>query len=583
MTLPLIDLVPRTKLLITKPETVTTVIVLSTILGLIEGLALSLLLPAITALSTGEPVWGLRVGGWLWVLAVLAVLSAVLGYIQNGRSYATAMDFLVNVHRKIGDQVARLPLGWFGSETVGRLSRMVSSQLMLAGEILAHSLAPLVSRLSASAVILVLSWIWDWRLGLVLTVAAPLFLLMVLASTTLMRKGTALAEPSDVELSNRIIEYAQCQGALRSAGRSTSFTELDVANRENLRIKRKQLWFELFGILLGGAMTQLVIVVLIAVAAQLAVTGALAPIPAIAFIGLSLRFTTMLTAITEAALSLEGRRPVLDTYDEVLNSPPLAEPSKSAPQPTPGSVALEAVQFGYHPETPVLRNVSLEVPARSMVALVGPSGCGKTTAVRLISRFYDVQAGAVRVGGTDVRELTTEDLMGQLSMVFQDVYLFDDTLRANIQVGRQDATAREIDEAAELAGVTEIVARLPQGWDTPVGEGGGALSGGERQRVAIARALLKQAPIVLFDEATSALDQENEGNVLAAMDKLRETSTLIVIAHKLDTIQRADRIVQFNGDGAVEDIGTHAELLERGGTYRAFWEHREAAHGWQLR
>ena len=182
----------------------------------------------------------------------------------------------------------------------------------------------------------------------------------------------------------------------------------------------------------------------------------------------------------------------------------------------------------------------------------------------------------------DVKQLTTENLMSQLSMVFQDVYLFDDTLEANIRLGRQDATDDEVRHAADLAGVTEIVERLPGGWETRVGEGGRALSGGERQRVSIARALLKRAPIVLLDEATSALDAENEANIVAAMEELRRSSTLIVIAHKLETIAAADQVVVLGADGRVAQQGRHNDLVGVDGPYRDFWQYRSSASGWSL-
>ena len=324
------------------------------------------------------------------------------------------------------------------------------------------------------------------------------------------------------------------------------------------------------------------IVTLISLAANLAVGGTLEPVATIAFIGLCLRFTHTLVGITETAASLEERRSALDSIDDVLTAQPLPEPTESTAQPTPGTIDFEDVTFGYGSDKTVLNGVTFHVPNRSMVALVGPSGCGKTTVARLVSRFYDVDSGAVKVGGLDVREQTTVTLMRSLSMVFQDVYLFDDTLEANIRIGNPDASEEEVHEAARLAGVTEIVQRLPHGWETSVGEGGRALSGGERQRVSIARALLKKAPIVLLDEATSALDPENETNIVAGVDKLRENATVMVIAHKLDTIRKADTIVQFRADGTIEDTGTHSELFERDGTYRAFWDTRAAAQGWQL-
>ena len=582
MKLTLVDIIPRIKRMLKEQRLINTTIWFSIAAGLIEGVALCLLLPCVTALANNEPVWGLGVWGWVIVLSILAIVSAIVGYVQSLRGYQTALDFLVNVHKKVGDQVSSLPLGWFNRPLAGLLSRLVANELVMTGEIIAHMLSPIIQRVTASIVLLVFAWTWDWHLGLACTISIPVFLLLVLCTTGLINKGKSIGEPTEVELSNRLVEFTHCQAALRSCGRSTHYSKLDSANATWLKAKRRKLWYEIAGNLLGGAFTQVVIVTLISLAANLAVGGTLEPVATIAFIGLCLRFTHTLVGITETAASLEERRSALDSIDDVLTAQPLPEPTESTAQPTPGTIDFEDVHFGYGKEKPVLRGVSFHVPNRSMVALVGPSGCGKTTVARLVSRFYDVDSGAVKVGGLDVREQTTVTLMKNLSMVFQDVYLFDDTLEANIRIGNPDASEEEVHEAARLAGVTEIVQRLPHGWETSVGEGGRALSGGERQRVSIARALLKKAPIVLLDEATSALDPENETNIVAAVDKLRENATVMVIAHKLDTIRKADTIVQFRADGTIEDTGTHSELFERGGTYRAFWDTRAAAQGWQL-
>lgn len=582
MKLTLVDIIPRIKRMLKEQRLINTTIWFSIAAGLIEGVALCLLLPCVTALANNEPVWGLGVWGWVIVLSILAVVSAIVGYVQSLRGYQTALDFLVNVHKKVGDQVSSLPLGWFNRPLAGLLSRLVANELVMTGEIIAHMLSPIIQRVTASIVLLVFAWTWDWHLGLACTISIPVFLLLVLCTTGLINKGKSIGEPTEVELSNRLVEFTHCQAALRSCGRSTHYSKLDSANATWLKAKRRKLWYEIAGNLLGGAFTQVVIVTLISLAANLAVGGTLEPVAAIAFIGLCLRFTHTLVGITETAASLEERRSALDSIDDVLTAQPLPEPTESTAQPTPGTIDFEDVTFGYGSDKTVLNGVSFHVPNRSMVALVGPSGCGKTTVARLVSRFYDVDSGAVKVGGLDVREQTTVTLMKSLSMVFQDVYLFDDTLEANIRIGNPDATDKEVHEAARLAGVTEIVQRLPRGWETSVGEGGRALSGGERQRVSIARALLKKAPIVLLDEATSALDPENETNIVTAVDKLRENATVLVIAHKLDTIRKADTIVQFQADGTIEDIGTHSELFERGGTYRAFWDTRAAAQGWQL-
>jgi ATP-binding cassette, subfamily B, bacterial IrtB/YbtQ len=265
----------------------------------------------------------------------------------------------------------------------------------------------------------------------------------------------------------------------------------------------------------------------------------------------------------------------------VLDTPALPEPSTPQPASVPGRVELDHVAFSY-PGRQVLSDISFTAEPGTMTALVGPSGSGKTTITRLLARFYDVDGGVVRVGGVDVRDQSTADLMAQLSLVFQDVYLFDDTLWDNIRIGRPDASDADIEEAARTAGLLSVVQRLHGGWRTRVGEGGAALSGGERQRVSIARALLKNAPIVLFDEATSALDPENEDHVADSIRRLAHGSTVIVIAHKLSTVTAADNIVVLSADGTVQDSGTHADLITRGGQYAEFWSHRASATGWSM-
>ncbi len=583
MNLPLIDIIPRLKRMVSKPQDVSPVLGLNVLTGLFEGLALAVLLPAISSLASGVPVWGLGVTGWLWVLAGLSIVCFVLYYVGQQRMYAIALDFLYSIHRLVGDQVAKQPLGWFAKPLAGRLSRMVSSEVMTAGEIFAHMIGPLVSKITSAVVIVIAAWFWNPLLGLVLTIAAPVFVLITLASTQLMRKGASIHEPQEINLADRIVEYAQCQGALRSCGRSADFVPLKDAVEETRAAKVRAQWIETGGMLLSGALTQGVIVALISITGSLAVSGTLKPIPAMAFIGLALRFTSTLTTITESAMALESRRPLLDSIDEVLTARPLPEPSSSTSLTAPGTIEFEDVTFSYGPDSePVLNGVSFCVPKGSMTALVGPSGGGKTTVARLVSRFYDADSGSVKVGGVSVKDQTMGQLMDQLSMVFQDVYLFDDTLEENIAVGREGATSAEIRKAADLAGVTEIAERLPDRWDTKVHEGGRALSGGERQRVAIARALLKDSPIVLLDEATSALDVENEANIVAAVEELRKRSTVLTIAHRLDTIAAADQIVLLTEDGRVEAQGTHDELLAAGGTYARFWEKLHNAQGWQL-
>lgn len=563
------------------------VMYLSCIVGLVRGFSLISFIPAAIALTSGQPAWGMDLRGWLIALAMCAAASFILEYFLAIRSYVVAFDFLTNMHRAIGDKIASLPLGAFRADTAGKTSRLVSRELMMLGEIFAHMYSPLIAAIVTSLTMLAGITVFSPVLGVVCLVSVPIVAGGVWVARRCLLSGSALKEAPARELSHRIVEYATKQGALRACGRSASYEPLQRAEELYGAAARRSLIRETLGQITNGMAAQVVVVSLICAIGLLAVGGSVSPVEAIVAIGLLLRFTQILVDIGMLTSAFETRRPVLDLGHEILSAPELPTASEDGESDDSAelsaSVALEDVVFSYEADQPVLRGVSFRVEPGTMTAIVGPSGCGKTTIARLIARFYDVDSGVVSVGDRDVRSWDTAKLMAQLSLVFQDVYLFDDTLEANVRVGRPDASAAEVEEAARLSGVDEIVARLPLGWDTPVGEGGRALSGGERQRVSIARALLKDSPIVLFDEATSALDPENEHRVTAAMDKLRRNATLIVIAHKLDTITAADQIVVLDENGRVVQIGTHTQLFaETEGQYRGFWEARSRAAGWRL-
>ena len=573
---------------------------LSCIVGVVRGLSLIAFIPAAIALTSGRPAWGMNLTAWLIVLALCALASFITEYLLAMRSYMVSFDFLSNMHRAIGDKVASLPLGSFRADTAGKMSRLVSRELMLLGEMFAHMYSPFIAAIVTSLTMLVGITVFSPALGLVCVLAIPVIAGGVWVARTCLNSGSALKEPPAQELSHRIVEYATKQGDLRACGRSSSYDPLERAEDTYGKAARRSLIRETIGQVVNGMAAQVVVVSLIIVIGLLAVGGSVSPVEAIVSIGLLLRFTQILVDIGMLASAFETRRPVLDLSHEVLSAPELPilpassdqdpassnhDPASSDQDPacSGSAVALTDVSFAYEADHPVLRGVSFQVAPGTMTAIVGPSGCGKTTIARLVARFYDVDAGSVSVGGRDVRQWDTAQLMAQLSLVFQDVYLFDDTLEANVRIGRADASDDDVKEVARLSGVDEIVERLPLGWNTRVGEGGRALSGGERQRVSIARALLKAAPIVLFDEATSALDPENENHITDAMDALRRNATLIVIAHKLDTITAADQIIVLDHSGRVAQVGTHAELYSQSdGQYRAFWQARSRATGWKL-
>lgn len=550
--------------------------------GVIEGLVFLLLIPATRTLATGEMVWGLGISDWLGVLVLLALLGAISTYFMNLTAYQAALDALRVLLVRVGDQLARLPLGWFGPGLNGRISRLASDGLMAVGSGVAHYTVPIIRNVVAAFTLLVGVLCWKPWLGVVLALMLLTVAGMSLLSNRLEKASQRCTEGPEKELASRIVEYASCQSALRSAGRSASYAPLFDAVAGSARAQRRGLWISTAALVVAGISAQLTVVVVITVSAQLALGGTLDPVATVVFMGVALRFMRNLQDATSFLVATEGARTQLADIHEMLDAPLLPVPSRAPSLPQPGEVVLEHVSFSYVPDRPVLQDLNFTVPPHTMTAIVGPSGSGKTTVFKLLARFWDVDSGAVRVGGQDVRDQTTAQLMGQLSMVFQDVYLYDDTLLENIRVGREGASDAQVLRAAEMAGCADIAARLPQGWHTRVGEGGGRLSGGERQRVSIARALLKGAPILLFDEATSALDPENEARVQQVIETLRRRATVLVIAHKLDTVRNADQIIVLDAQGRISQVGTHAELAAVEGLYRRFLKAREDAAGWSL-
>jgi ATP-binding cassette subfamily B protein len=302
--------------------------------------------------------------------------------------------------------------------------------------------------------------------------------------------------------------------------------------------------------------------------AYLALGGHIGAAEVLALLVLAARCADPLLSLSDIGGRLRAARSELARLDTVLRTEPLPEPREPI-RPEGHDLESDSVTFR-HGDRTVMEDLSLSVPEGERLAVVGPSGAGKSTLLQLLARFHDVDAGAVRVGGVDVRAVGAEVLMAQFGVVFQDVYLFDGTIEENVRLGRPGAGAAEVRAAAAAARLDEVIERLPGGWAANVGEGGALLSGGERQRVSIARALLKDAPIVLLDEVTSALDPVNEAAVHEGIERLMAGRTVVMVAHRLRTVRRADRIAFLDGGRIVEE-GGHDELLRAGGRYAGFW------------
>ncbi|MGW6497524.1 ABC transporter ATP-binding protein [Nonomuraea angiospora] len=545
-----------------------------TVYGVLQGASFAMLVPVLRALLSGEAA-----GAWLAAFAAVVAATAVASYLQSQYGYAVGLAALRTLYHRMGDHVAGLPVGWFSADRVGRLGQLAGKGVMDVMSVPAHLLQVVVTSVTAPATVLVCMFVFDWRLGLAALVTAPFLWLAFRWTQTLVQRSDTAMDDAGAEGADRVVEFARQQASLRAFGRTADgYDLLDGALVRQRSALRRLLRTTLPGLGAVALTVQLAFTAILLVGCSLALGGAVDVPELVGVLVLAVRFTEPLLAAADVGGELRMARGALRRIRDVLTTPPL--PSAGTARAGEPSIELDGVSFAYD-ERPLLRDVSFTVAPRTVTALVGPSGSGKTTLTRLIARFWDVSAGSVRVCGNDVRDYSPEDLMAQLSIVFQDVYLFEGTLEDNIRLGRPDATDEEVREAGRLARVEEIAERLPGGWQARIGEAGATLSGGERQRVSIARAILKDAPIVLLDEATAALDPENESALMDALATLARDRTLLVIAHRLTTIAAADQIVMLEG-GVIAERGTHEELLEAGGRYAAFWEERARARGWRL-
>jgi len=558
---------------------------LALVYGVLCGLTIVTLVPILRHLLGNQLQ---AAGQWLALLAVGVVVCWYLRRRVEKAGIAVGIAVLRSGRQRLGEHVGTLPVGWFSAANTARLSHVTTQGMMEIAQLPAHVFTPLFTGVVTPLVILVALLLVDLRLGLVALVSLPLLALVMLATMRLGQRADQRYQRDTAQTSQRMVEFAQAQSVLRAFNGEqggTRFLEQAVAQQQQAARKLIQL-SALSSVLnvwaVQASFAALLVTATLWLGEQAGATfDSAAVIATLVALVLATRFIDPLLDVAGYSEVLRGTRGQLQAVAELLAVEPLPEPA--APQaPADGSVQLEQVGFRYGDDLPeVLREVSLDIAPGSMTALVGASGSGKTTLVRLIARFFDVTQGRVKVGGVDVRQMSAEQLAGQISQIFQDAYLFQGSIADNIRLGKPDASEAEVLEAARLAGVQEILERLPEGLHTPVGEGGARLSGGERQRISIARALIKDAPILLIDEATAALDAENQAAIAEALARLRGKRTLIVIAHQLSTVAMADQIVVLD-QGRIREQGAHAQLAAEGGLYAHFLEQRRAAKGWRI-
>ena len=553
--------------------------------GLLCGLVIVTLMPLLGSLLGDDMPGTWR---WLGVLLVGVLLCWALRRTVEKAGIRVGIAVLQRGRHRLGEHVAQLPVGWFDAHNTARLSHVTSQGMMALAQLPAHVLTPLLTGVVTPVVVVAALFALNLQMGLIALLALPILLAVFFLTARLGQRADERFHAHTAQTSRRMVEFAQAQSVLRAFNGEdggTHFLEQAIARQQ--QSARQLIHVSAMSVVTNTWAVQATFAALLVAAAlwlgELAGSG----LPASSLVAVMLallltsRFIDPLLEVASYSEVLRGARSQLAVMDELFAVEPLP-PAQDPQAPVDASVELREVSLRYADDLPeVLHKVSLRIAPGSMMALVGASGSGKTSLMRLIARFFDASHGSVMVGGVDVRQMTSAQLAAQISQIFQDAYLFQGSIADNIRIGKADASDAQVMEAARQAGVVEIIERLPQGLDTPVGEGGARLSGGERQRISIARALIKDAPILLVDEATAALDAENQAAIAEALARLRGKRTLIVIAHQLSTVAMADQIVVLD-QGQVCEQGSHAQLSSKPGLYAHFLAQRRAAKGWRI-
>ncbi|MDA3645319.1 ABC transporter ATP-binding protein/permease [Saccharopolyspora indica] len=553
--------------------------------AVLQGLLLGALVPILRALLRPQPDFHAATP-WLVAGAVGFAVYAVLRVIATPVGFAASVELTVQLRHHLMRHVTTLPLGWFTGTGKARLGRIVTASAGSVGRLAVAIGAPAITCTLVPVTIIAVTFAVDWRMALLFLAIVPIALLVLRRSGRIASIAEVELEQAATEIAGRAVEIGQAQPVLRAAGQgSTGSVRLRAALDEHRIIYRRGLRRSLMpdlsytGVVMAGFVAVLVL------GGVFLLDGTYAVADTVALLVLAIRFLEPLGHLIELNGGLRALDNSVTRLESILRVPALPRSSKPVRRMENSSIEFRDVTFSYGEgtEDPALSGVSFDCPAGSTTALVGPSGSGKTTVTRLIARFFDVDAGGIRVGGVDVRDYEPETLLSDIAIVFQDVYLFDTTIEDNLRLARPDASHEELVAAARAARVDEIIDRLPDGWNTRVGEGGAQLSGGERQRVSIARALLKQARIVLIDEAASALDPENEAAVSEAITHLTRDPerTVIVIAHRPTTLATADNVVALH-DGRVVETGSPAELHRTGGLFARIYDQYEQTRSWHI-
>lgn len=555
----------------------------SIVLGVIAALFSALKLPAIGVLLQAILTGGVTAETILLSLAIMLVSatgSSLLKYrataLQTDGGYCTT----ANKRVQIAEHLRYLPMGYFSENSLGAITSVTTNTMDNLSGVSTRVVMLVTEGIFSTAVMTLAVFLFDWRVGLLIITGLLIYYVVNHALQRRSEKTTARKLAGDTAVVESVLEFIKGIAEVKSYSLTGKYNrKLEAAIDENaaanidMELKLQPLmWAQ-------NAVAKLIDVGVVVLSLVLYTGGRMELLNCVVLCVCSF----LLTEGLEQAGTQSSLLRVVDTCvnqaNDILNLPAM-DISGAELTPECRDLHAEDIRFSYG-ERPIINGITLDIPEKTTTAIVGPSGSGKTTLCHLLSRFWDVDAGTVTLGGCDVREYDMDSLMQNFSFVFQNVYLFRDTIANNIRFGQPDAPMEQVIEAAKKARCHDFIMKLPQGYETVIGEAGGTLSGGERQRLSIARAMMKDASIIILDEATANVDPENEQELMEAIGALTHEKTVIMIAHRLKTVRRADQILVVD-KGRLVQRGTHEELMAQGGIYRRFISGREQAVGWKL-
>lgn len=516
----------------------------------------------------------------LGVMVLSIVGRIVTQYISQLQRTHAGYYMVAEKRVQIGDKLKVVPMGYFNQNSLGNITAISTTILSdvenAAPVVLVTSLGGFLTSFVFCLAIL----IFDWRIGLIVFVGMLLFLVIVSLMEKKSRADVPKRQAAQAALVEAVLETIQGMGVVKSfnldfdKGKKVD-SAIDESCRKNMVLEKTMNPY----VALQQVILYLFSVLVIFASVYFYLNGSMSLVYCLMMLVASFMVYEQLKIAGSSMANLRITENSINRANEIDEVPVMDESGHDVTTDN-HDIQFENVSFAYE-KRPVLKSVSLTVPDKRLTAIVGPSGSGKTTLCNLIARFWDVNGGSISIGGRNVKEYTFDSLLSNISMVFQNVYLFDDTIENNIKFGKPEATHEEVVEAARKACCDDFIEALPDGYNTMIGEGGASLSGGEKQRISIARAMLKDAPIIIFDEATANVDPENEDRLQAAIEALTKDKTVIMIAHRLKTVRNADQIIVLN-KGQIVQQGTHEQLMEQGGIYSDFICRRRQAIGWKI-